>query len=51
MDLAERRSGESGSTSGGGGGGGVPRMFSNNHAPRVTGEVSTPLAVAVMTLG
>ena len=30
---------------------GVPRMFSSTHTPRTTGEVSTPLAVAVMSRG
>ena len=51
MVLAPRRSGESGSTSGGGGEGGVPKIFSSNHTPRTMGEVSTPLAVAVITAG
>ena len=36
---------------GGGGEGGVPKIFSSNHTPRTMGEVSTPLAVAVITAG
>jgi hypothetical protein len=51
MLLAPLVSVGKGSTSGGGGAGGVPKIFSKTQTPRTTGEVSTPLAVAVISPG
>jgi cobalamin biosynthesis protein CobD/CbiB len=45
--LAPRVSGVRAGTFFGGGGDGIPRMFSSTQAPRITGCVSTPLAVAI----
>ena len=50
VDFAPRTSGSMAGTLSGGGEGGVPRMFSRIQTPRMTGEVSTPLAETVSTL-